>query len=447
MNLFFLIKKFLSKQIVVRIYLLLGGNVAAAAISLLQNIILAKSIGPELLGAWAMVQSAVTLATSFLGFRTEEACGRHLVEYRQDAGRRRLQYLISGVVAAEFGSRIVAVIGLVILSRIMGGGQFRADAIIALSIYSLSCLAQGLDSLWLPLWRNLGKYREISLWNTASALSRLIAVIVLVLCDQLNLVAFAIVFSGLAWIEFFIRLGFVKKDLRDNYRIDSLLVPLKNILRGRRIIRSFWEMMFYNFAASSLSSVVKNADVLIIGTLLSERDAGLYQVARRLSSMGYMLTQAIVGAIINDFSEMVVAQHFKKLWQKVVRYTLILIPIISICFIIIAVISPWVISLMFGDDFREAWKPFVILTAGMGFSIILFWVQPLMVGFRLQRHQLIANFMINIAYFAMIYGTIGYLGSLSVALSYALCLTAGYGVMAFYMWRHWPQSPVGAIDQ
>ncbi|MEI6986126.1 MAG: hypothetical protein WCK65_08360, partial [Rhodospirillaceae bacterium] len=61
---------------------LFGGSAAAMGLSLIQTLILARTLGPAQFGIWSGVQAYVLVAYSLCTFRTSEPVTRYLVEFR-----------------------------------------------------------------------------------------------------------------------------------------------------------------------------------------------------------------------------------------------------------------------------------------------------------------------------------------------------------------------------
>jgi O-antigen/teichoic acid export membrane protein len=127
-------------------------------------------------------------------------------------------------------------------------------------------------------------------------------------------------------------------------------------------VREFWAFTLPRALASMFRVGVLWLDVLLVGALMSPRDAAIYTVATRLIQAGFLATDAIGQAVEPMFSSLLARGHADRTHNVYQVATSWLISLTWPPFLAAWIFAPTVLGL-FGPEFREA-SPVVAILAG-----------------------------------------------------------------------------------
>ena len=105
---------------------------------------------------------------------------------------------------------------------------------------------------------------------------------------------------------------------------------------------------------SSLASIIYlKIDIIMLESMRSAQEVGVYAVAAKLSEVWYVLPQVVITALFPKLLE--IAQSNKQRYYKFLQrgFDLLFIAALTISVLIYAV-APWIIELFYGESYREA---------------------------------------------------------------------------------------------
>jgi len=161
----------------------------------------------------------------------------------------------------------------------------------------------------------------------------------------------------------------------------SAAASVTAVIRGRSLgLRSFvpdlarWRGLLGFGARTHLGSVLKffqyRFDVLVVGALLDKRRVGLYVVALSLSELPWRIPDAVGVVLFPRIARSSEKSDRQDLTPLICRHTFLLT---LICSTALFVTAPWIIRLLFGARFEEAYLPARLLLPG-GLALCLWKV-------------------------------------------------------------------------
>ncbi len=130
----------------------------------------------------------------------------------------------------------------------------------------------------------------------------------------------------------------------------------------KKVALEFWAFSLPRALASMFRVGVLWLDVLLVGALMTPRDAAIYTVATRVIQAGYLATDAIGQAVEPMFSSLLAGGHRDRTHKLYQVSTAWLVGLTWPLFLAAWVFAPAILGL-FGSDFREA-APVVAILAG-----------------------------------------------------------------------------------
>lgn len=387
----------------------LSARVISTGLAVITSIIIARVYGAEIMGIVAILNSFFALTTIFTVLGTNTSILRlipeHLAKYSPTSASKvyaKIQYFVAGV------------------SVITGCLLFLSSGFIAETIFSkphlrfyfaLSALFIVFQSLMLLNTQAVRGIRLIRFFAFMQLLPSLSKFIILVLITIFFFHQDNPVYAMLASIAITALAGtlimnrvFKQKCKPD----DSLhLMSIKNILI----------ISLPMFMTSTMTFVVGQTGVVMLGIFLPEADVGYYSVAVRLASLTSFVLSAINSMAAPKFSELYHLGKIDELFYVAKKSTKLIFWTTTPILLFLILLGKPLIALSFGSDFTVAYMAMVFLVIGQFVNAISGSTAYFM---NMTGHQ---NVQRNVMFIAAIinvglnYFLIPYLGMLGSALA------------------------------
>lgn len=320
-------------------------NVALILLSLITSVLIARILGPEGRGIFAIAFSILAIGVQFGNL------GLHISNtYFVAKDTKSLPQLLTNslVISLGLGSSLAVLTWLIFylwpsMSPIKGFVLILALGLIPFNLASLL-----LRNLLLGL-------QDIKAFNKVELLSKMLTLLLLSIVYFLKSVTVEVVFA-VGMLSILISCIWALWSLRKYF---THIVPPSFLVFKKSI-----EYGFKTYLACFFAFMVLRADLLMINYMLDVGQAGHYSVAATLADLLYLLPTAI-GTIL--FPKLSSIESEKDKWaitQKVVWASgLILIPVV----IAITLLAHPIILFFYGKSFEPAVDPFMILCVAMFF--------------------------------------------------------------------------------
>ncbi|MEI6986436.1 MAG: oligosaccharide flippase family protein, partial [Rhodospirillaceae bacterium] len=352
------------------------------------------------------------------------------VEFRERRDLGLIELLLGSALATDAVTRALAV--LVIAGSVPWLAGTLPGGIAATPLYMLIGLGQFcalFDQVWFSVARDLGRYGTIAMLNTVFPLLRVGGLGALLLADALSL-------NSAAWLMLAAGAGqslitgvCLFRAMADGYGVRASAMARSGVMRRYRDIAPFWGFMGATFFSSICSSLIKEADTLILGFFRSAEEVGWYRLSKSLAATLMRVGEMLAQVIYQDFSELVVRRDLTEVRRRVMLLVRTWLPLISAGTLIVMAVAHPAIMLVFGAAYEPSVLPFQTLMVASGVVTALFWVRPIVLAlelywynFRITMVQAIGLVPLNVV-MCWSYGVPG--ATLTLALSWI----AGYGAL------------------
>jgi O-antigen/teichoic acid export membrane protein len=358
-----------------------AGGLAVSVIAFLQGVVITRSLGAAGYGRWGLVLSFCALAKALLGFRTSEPLTRFWVQAGPEGGAGMRKLLAQTAIAADFVMSAITVAVVLAGFRLYGEAiGLPGEAFGASAIFSGTILLASLDSTFYSVMRDSRRFSLIAYMPAAVSLSQAAAIGIVAGSGGLDLTSLARIYLAAAAAQFAFSLAFLERVLRREYGIRLFGFDWREFWRGQRSIRGFWAFMRTTYVASCATSVLKNADVLVLGWFAGNSQVGVYRLAKTLASIAQSLGQSLSSVLYQDANEAIRKSRVEDLHASIRHFMKAWAPSVAALVAVSIVVARFAIRPVFGATFAEAWKPFSILMLGVGAAMCLFWVQPVILS-------------------------------------------------------------------
>ena len=368
---------------------LFGGSAAGMGLSLLQTLILARTLGPADFGVWSGVQAYVLVAYSLCTFRTSEPVTRYLVELRHQRDQSRLELLLASAIATDMVTRTLALLVIAAsvpwIARALPGGDGAAPLYLLIGAAQLCGI---FDQVWFSVARDLGRYRAIATLNAGFPLLRAAGLAGLWLTGTLTLVSAAWLMLVTGLVQVWVTGDCLIRAMAGDHGVTPGRLIRAGIVGRRRDIGAFWSFMGATFFSSIFSSMIKEADTLVLGFFRSADEVGWYRLGKSLAAAVMRIGEMLGLVIYQDFSELVVRGELAELRQRILLLCRTWLPLVAVGTAVGIVVARPAIVLLFGAAFEPSTLTVQVLLVAGGIVTMLFWVRPMVLALELYWYNL-----------------------------------------------------------
>lgn len=322
--------------------LTIAATILNGILGLLFYMALARNLGPDAFGIFAVVVAVVSLIADIGDLGTSSGLIRFIGKYKNQK-EKSLRFLKLALETKLLVWFLVVIIGFLITSWIVNSVLIKPQLLKPLQMAFL-----GVGGLLLLTFSNHGlqalqKYKIWSLLLVGSNLIRLLVIFLLLWSFSLNLTNGLLVYIIVPLIFFFISLIFLPKFME---------------VKGELTVsKEFFTFNKWIFLISLIAAFGSRLDTFLATRFLSIAEVGLYSVALQLTSFIPQLFFAIATVAapkLAGFPSKGIAWNYLKKLQLfclgLVVLGLLGIPLASI-----------IINLFYGNDYQSSFTPFVIL--------------------------------------------------------------------------------------
>ena len=358
-------------------YLACGGMTSTLCL-FVRGIIVARTLGPGQYGVLGVVFATGGLLRAMLCFRTGEPLTKHLVASREEGDAERLRLLLASSLLADSITRLLTFLAVVAVSPWVAGVIVGDQALThAFWIYGGAILFTGADSTWAAVTRDQQRYRTLAAVPAVARVVECAVVLALWVLGRLALETFLLTLLGAAAALWLTQVVMLDDLLHTQYGTGLTHLPFGRCWRQRSSLAGFWEFMKVGYVSNSLTTLLKNGDVLILGYFAPMATVGLYRLAKALTEVLVLFARYIGGALYQDLNEMVARGDFAGIRHGTWRLTKYVAPLVGTEVVVAVAVAPFALPLVYGHEFAGAWPLFAILLVGRTPGMALFWAGQL----------------------------------------------------------------------
>lgn len=362
-------------------FLLSAGQILGTVFTFIQGVLIARSLGPAQYGLWGIVIAYSALIYGFLGFRTGEPLTKYLVEYRVKKKLEKIEILIHSAIFVDFITRLMG-LGVILLSAGLTANTLgHASMWSVYVVYGFSSFFSFLDNTWYTLLKDRKRFKLISLFSLSFVLLQFFASCLLLGFARLTLLNFAYTVLIISFFKSFIYVMGIRWELKKAYKINLNRINIGHVYLGLKSLNGFWKFMVSTYVSSMISSISKNADFLFLGYFRPTAEVGIYRLAKNLVAVIQIISTTFTTVIYPRINEMIQSQNVKTLRSDLWRMMRYGIPAAFIVVAVLDIFSKYLFIRIYGSGFSQATEPFYILSVQLFFTLISFWLFPLLYAF------------------------------------------------------------------
>lgn len=314
----------------------------ALAIGVVNNVLIARLLGPEGKGLLSFLGTVISVTASLAGLGLHAAAVQQLGKRTHPPGTIAATQLSIGLAVGLLCLPVLSIAVPAIGERIGFPRQFLPPL---WAVTLLVLLQMNLNGILIGL-------RRLALFNAlqiATPLAWFAAVIALVLLGRADRVTAGSVWIAAQAVGPLLTLLWIRRLAPPSWR------------GGRACARDSLRFGMEAYIANLLWILLLRADAFLLGYWGGAAALGLYSIAVLLAELLWHLPRALVLALTPHVSSREPAGS-RRLTERAVRLALVTV---SAAATVLLLVSPGLIRLVFGAAFRQSWPPLLLLLPGV----------------------------------------------------------------------------------
>jgi O-antigen/teichoic acid export membrane protein len=371
--------------------LILSSNLFKALLNFIRSIVVARALGVDLLGTFALISAFSLFVLGFFDFTLSTAIikfnAKHLNK-NQDKfnGILKLGYLTIFFVIPIYLALIYAVL-------YFSYDTFFTIPDLQLYIYcfaTISALAlfDGFAQSLLRLTNNFKLEAMIAI--TISVIEFIFFVGAIFMYENsFSMFLVAVIISKILGFLLFNIITFRKISL-SFFKI--LMTPLSVVEHEEK--KAFVNFCTHNYLAKLCKNAVDTGDILLLGYFSTETQIGLFTIAKKLGKTVFIFVDPLIKSSFPQLSKLYIEKQFGEIKKLIVSFLKLLIIPAVVGTTIAFFFAGTLIEIAYGGEFLGATPIFSILLVSFVIQALFFWTLPLLWSMGLANYRLYINFTV-----------------------------------------------------
>ena len=392
--------------------------------SIIVSVFIGRTLGAEGLGVINLANRivAVLLVICMFGMRQvlikEIAIGRNRGDLKRIGDSLKTAYFLNVVIS------IVVSISLIILSPWLANSFFKIPElewvlVLSFIVIPFQILSQIFSS-------GLTGYRKI--WQ-ASLVDQTLSVFIVFL------ILFIYYILSIEITTFNVVIAYVIGRLTTTLALGVYWHTIfSSILKKERKTKELIRTAFPIFLVSLTETIYKNIDIIMIGSLCSAKEVGIYTVASRIAILSGFLLNVANSTVSPKFATLY-DENKKPELEKLVQFVTIALFLISLAILIMSMGFGSFILSIWGSEFKSGYSVLVILAIGQFFNVATGTVGTLLTMTGFEKKLLSVNTIFMILNLILNYIFINYWGIEGAAIAYMILIIGMNSTRVFYVYK------------
>jgi O-antigen/teichoic acid export membrane protein len=421
-----------ARKFVRNVGVLTVANFVGAALAVVQGILVARWLGPELYGVTALVMTYPSLVYGFFDARSLSASVKYLNEYHARGEHDRALAMCQLGYAVDLAVASLTFVVLMLTAHWAARNIAHDPAVAGLMVlYGAALVPRALVGTSNAILVTLGRFPLIASIETAASLLRVVLVVGLVLAgwqvagviwaNAVAATATGLSYGALAWV-------FIRRSWGA-----SILQGRLTALKGRR--REIFSFLAYNDLTALIGMIPRQLDALLLGYFRNPTEVGYYKLAKSVSNFSGYLLGPLKSVAYGELTRLWGLGQKRAFSRKVKKLAVWIGFPLGLLFLVGAGLISFVLPLLVGEIYLPAVGAAQLLFIGSAVSLAFFWQRLIFMAQGHVRQLFALNGSVTVI-FGLIYPFVirdwGYMG----AAAWTLALNVvGTGCSAFWLWK------------
>lgn len=402
-----LFKNPLVRRVIKNSSYLFSATGAAAAISMLQGILVARLLGVAGFGILGTIILFTSVINKFCSFRMSEFVIKYVGHYNQENDHERAAAIFKTAAILEIGASLVAFV-LILLLAPLGARFFVKDgsATVYFMAYGLIVLANLMAESSTGLLQFYDRFRYIGILLVMQSFITFSLILVIYFKEG----GFLGVLLAYVVGKTFGALGLSIAAIREANRQWSRGWWRVNINVIRPVARDLLNFAVSTNISATINLVNKDGDLLWVSLLRGPLEAGYYRLAMSLINIVQMPVSPLPPATYPELSREAASNNWNNFRQILKQGSRLAGSYTSVAVLFLVIFGKPLIARLYGAEYLPAYPALMILMVGFLVANTFYWnrIALLSVGlpeFPMKVNSILAVFkIIGIVFFVPMYG-------------------------------------------
>lgn len=361
-----------------------AGNTVSTGLAFLKTILIARTLGVDLLGIYSLSIAFVVTSQEFLRLNVSMGLIRFGAAFAAEGRKDKVVAVIKFSILLSGASALLSIIVIALVMELAYKHFIHAPG---LEPYILLFAIANATTFFDAVSRASLKLHYKFKVNSA------IQVVMDVL--EFGVISSALFFYPRDLKAFFLASVAARmiNSLVCNYAAYRELLPeLRPWLSSRISVisteyKNYFKYILGNSFSSSLKVFMNQGDVLLLGSLFNTQAVGLYSTGKKLAYSVLTLTDPLASSIFPQFSHLVAQKEYERIKAMLGKITLMLAIPSLIILLSSFLIRESLLRSLYGGDFSGAADPFFFSLIGALQGSVFFWALPLIQSLGLIRKR------------------------------------------------------------
>lgn len=330
--------------------LMFAGGICGQGLSFVALMLIARALGPDRMGVFALIQAYVMTVGLILSFQSWQGMIRFGARALENDDRKAFRSLLKFGLLLDGGaavfSTVVSMGGVFIIGRWQG---WSTEIIQTTALFSLLILFR-VVGLPQSVFRLHNRFRIVAGLQLSVALMRVVTVGVAFFLTG-RIWVFLLLWGGSEAINNMIAMILAWRLLIKEGHGGFLASPLKDLTREHPGILRFF---LTTKVTSSLQLGVKEFDIFLVAAILGTGATGVYKVVREIARIPAVLVGPIQQAIYPELARLWASGLAAQFVRMNKRLSAIGGAIGFTVWLAITLGAPWILRLLAGDEYADA---------------------------------------------------------------------------------------------
>jgi O-antigen/teichoic acid export membrane protein len=342
-----------------------------AALNMVTNILIARLLGPTDYGLVALAVAYPTMLYSFVSIKSVSVTTRYVAAFRAKKETEKLEAIVKLGYGLDFYVSLMA-LTLVAISSWWVSERFYRQPYLAwlMVVYAGSFPLFSLTGNSWAVLSSWGRFRLLAIFEVLHPFLKLCLTVGFIVAGFG--VSGVVIGMGLAQASIGLIMMIATTDLLLCEGLGTWWkASLKPVVSLKRELMGFFG---WNYFLVTLSGLVVQLPVMLLGRLRGPEEAGFYRIALSIGTVGSYLETSLGRVTYPTLSAWWSSEGEERIVRTLKGWTLKVGLPISATIVLVTILFPWLLPLLFGHDYRPAVPGVQVIMLGIAISATFFWL-------------------------------------------------------------------------
>lgn len=403
------------------------GDAVSSAIGIVIAFILIKAVGNESYGILILGQTYMQIADVLINVQSWKG----VIQYGQKAlVQKKINDLHAYVKLGsilDISTAILCGVLAILFAPIIGNFFGWSQELICCAQISSITIFTHFSGTPTGILRLLDKFSLVAIQKFISAIIKLSTILLCLCTGNINIISLTIAYVAADSIGNILLILFALIEYRKKFKLTSLINgKLPNKTKG------FISFTLWGTFSEIVDIPVNYLDVFIV-SLLGEDKVAIFKTFKQFASVLQKVSSPIQQSILPQFSQLSAEGKQKNGYTVVKKIRSVTIKILLPISLLIGISSPIWLNIFYGEEYSNEWYTFCVYILVQALALSYTTIHPYFLSLGQAKRSTLYILLANIAYLALSYLLIQYVGLIGMAIAFLVQVELAIGLKRKYI--------------